>query len=89
MKKIFNIFSLIAVSASLLCGCKGELVDTNQYAEAGVALNVYGPQPVMRGGELRFLGSNLDRVVEVIIPSDYRHQCGEGRRAFRNQDNCS
>ena len=49
MKKIFNIFSLIAVSASLLCGCKGELVDTNQYAEAGVALNVYGPQPVMRG----------------------------------------
>lgn len=68
MKKIFNIFSLIAVSASLLCGCKGELVDTNQYAEAGVALNVYGPQPVMRGGELRFLGSNLDKITEVIIP---------------------
>ncbi|MDY5570786.1 MAG: hypothetical protein SPF63_07120 [Candidatus Cryptobacteroides sp.] len=68
MKKIFNIFSLIAVSAALLCGCKGELVDTNQYAEAGVALNVYGPQPVMRGGELRFLGSNLDKITEVIIP---------------------
>ena len=68
MKKIFNIISLLAVSVAILSGCKDELVDTNQYAEAGVALNVYGPQPVMRGGELRFLGSNLDKITEVIIP---------------------
>ena len=68
MKKIFNIISLLAVSAAILSGCKNEELDTNQYADGGVALNVYGPQPVMRGGELRFLGSNLDRVVEVIIP---------------------
>ncbi|MGM9738943.1 MAG: IPT/TIG domain-containing protein [Candidatus Cryptobacteroides sp.] len=68
MKKIFNIISLLAVSSAILSGCKDELVDTNQYAEAGVALNVYGPQPVMRGGELRFLGSNLDKITEVIIP---------------------
>ena len=68
MKKIFNIISLLAVSVAILSGCKDELVDTNQYAEAGVSLNVYGPQPVMRGGELRFLGSNLDKVTEVIIP---------------------
>ena len=68
MKKIFNIISLLAVSAAILSGCKNEELDTNQYADGGVALNVYGPQPVMRGGELRFLGSNLDRVVEIIIP---------------------
>ena len=68
MKKIFNIISLLAVSVAILSGCKDELVDTNQYADAGVALNVYGPQPVMRGGELRFLGSNLDKITEVIIP---------------------
>ena len=40
---------------------------TNQY-QGGVSLNVYGPSPVMRGGQLRFLGSNLDQVSEVIIP---------------------
>ena len=68
MKKIFNIISLLAVSVAVLSGCKNELLDTNQYAGTGVVLNVYGPQPVMRGGELRFLGSNLDKVTDVIIP---------------------
>lgn len=68
MKKFFKIFSLLAVSAALFSGCKNEVLDTNQYADSGVVLNVYGPQPVMRGGELRFLGSNLDKVTEVIIP---------------------
>lgn len=53
---------------ALLTGCKNELVDTEQYAQSDVALNVYGPQPVMRGGQLRFLGSNLQKVTEVIIP---------------------
>ena len=68
MKKIFNIISLLAVSVAVLSGCKNELLDTNQYAGTDVVLNVYGPQPVMRGGELRFLGSNLDQITEVIIP---------------------
>lgn len=52
-----------------LVSCQEELLSTEQYQETSeVILNVYGPQPVMRGGELRFLGSNLDKVVEVIIP---------------------
>ena len=48
------------------CSSEDDL-DTNQY-KGGVSLNVYGPSPVMRGGMLRFLGSNLDQVSEVIIP---------------------
>lgn len=68
MKKIFNILALASMCLSLLPSCKEELVSTDQYAKEGVSLNVYGPQPVMRGGELRFLGSNLDQVAEVIIP---------------------
>lgn len=67
MRKIFNILALASMCLSLLPGCKDELVSTDQYAKEGVSLNVYGPQPVMRGGELRFLGSNLDQVTEVII----------------------
>lgn len=52
-----------------LVSCQEELLSTDQYQDTSeVILNVYGPQPVMRGGELRFLGSNLDKVVEVLIP---------------------
>jgi len=60
-----NIFSailmscLLLVSSATLTSCGEDLQDTNQY-QGAVSLNVYGPIPVMRGGTLRFLGSNLD-----------------------------
>lgn len=49
----------------------GDEEDTNQY-KGGISLNVFGPCPVARGGELRFLGSGMDRVQSVTIPG-----CGE------------
>lgn len=68
MKKIFNISALLAMCLMILAGCQEEMVSTDQYAEDGVTLKAFGPSPVMRGGELRFLGTNLDKVVEVLIP---------------------
>ena len=50
-----------------LTACSEDDLDTNQY-KGGVSLNVYGPSPVMRGGQLRFLGSNLDQIAQVEIP---------------------
>lgn len=50
-----------------LTACSEDDLDTNQYQQ-GVHLNVYGPQPVMRGGQLRFLGSNLDQISKIQIP---------------------
>ncbi len=41
--------------------------DTNQFTK-GVSLSSFGPSPVARGGELRFVGSNLDKIVAVDIP---------------------
>ena len=69
MKKIKNIFTLLVVALAglLLTACSKDDLGTNQY-QGGVSLNVYGPSPVMRGGQLRFLGSNLDQIREVIIP---------------------
>ena len=70
MKKIYSLYTLLvmALLGLSLTACSSEDdLDTNQY-KGGVALNVYGPSPVMRGGQLRFLGSNLDQVNEVIIP---------------------
>lgn len=70
MKKINTLWTLMLV-ASLLLGlsaCDGEdNLSTNQYS-GGVSLNVFGPSPVVRGGTLRFFGSNLDQIVQVVIP---------------------
>ncbi|MCM1177157.1 MAG: IPT/TIG domain-containing protein [Clostridium sp.] len=67
MKKIFKATALIAAFLMIFSSCQEEL-GTDQYSNDTVSLNVYGPQPVMRGGQLRFLGSNLDKIAEVIIP---------------------
>lgn len=48
------------------CGTEDDL-DTNQFKPA-VSLNVFGPSPVARGGQLRFIGTGLDQVTEVIFP---------------------
>ena len=69
MKKINHILALLVVAliGLSLTACSEDDLDTNQY-QKGVHLNVYGPQPVMRGGQLRFLGSNLDQIAQVLIP---------------------
>ena len=50
-----------------LAACSEDNLDTNQY-KGGVSLNAYGPNPVMRGGTLRFVGSNLDQIASIQIP---------------------
>ncbi|WP_321479236.1 IPT/TIG domain-containing protein [uncultured Bacteroides sp.] len=57
---IFNCLSFMA--------CDNEdNEDTNQYT-GDINLNVFGPSPVARGGELRFLGNGMDKVTAVVIP---------------------
>lgn len=70
MKNIIKI-SAIACAAALflsLAGCAKEELDTAQYSENAVTLASFGPNPVMRGGQLRFFGSNLQNIVEVDVP---------------------
>ena len=67
MKKIFQLTTLLAM-ALVVFSCTKTEVSTDQYDGAVVALKAYGPQPVVRGGILRFVGSNLDKVVTVTLP---------------------
>ena len=66
MKKLlkYAFMAALCLSAVSLTGCKHEEYDTDQYAGA-VALSAVAPNPVMRGGELRILGTNLENVSEV------------------------
>ena len=66
MKKIlkYSVMAFLCLSAVSLTGCKHVEYDTDPYAGA-VALSAVAPNPVMRGGELRILGTNLENVSEI------------------------
>ena len=55
------------LSCFAFTACDEDDLDTNPY-KGGISLNVFGPSPVARGGELRFLGCGLDQVTAVVIP---------------------
>ncbi|HUW91747.1 MAG TPA: IPT/TIG domain-containing protein, partial [Bacteroidales bacterium] len=55
--------TMCVVSAGLfLTSCEDEVPDTK------VVLKSFGPMPIARGAELKFIGYNLDKVTEVILP---------------------
>lgn len=61
------IFILICAigAVSFLTSCEKEEVK-----DESVALYSYGPMPIPRGGELRFIGQNLDKVTAVVLPGN-------------------
>ncbi|VBB44727.1 conserved exported hypothetical protein [uncultured Paludibacter sp.] len=63
--KILNIcIMVIAVTFAInFTSCSEDDVETN-----AVILEAYGPSPALRGGELTFIGKNLDKVTKVILP---------------------
>lgn len=59
---------LMLSSGFALTSCDdGDDLSTQQYV-GGVSLNVFGPSPVARGGELRFLGSGLNQIQSITLP---------------------
>ena len=45
-----------------LSSCEKEKIDTK------ITLNSFGPSPALRGGDLRFIGNNLEKVTSIILP---------------------
>ena len=59
---------LFLLAGITLTACDdGDELSTDQYGNE-ITLNSFGPCPVLRGGVLKFLGSNLDQVTEVNLP---------------------
>lgn len=73
MKKIDKLSITKMLLLALLFGLtisacdSGDELDTNQFT-GGIELKVFGPAPVARGGELRFIGSGMDQVTGIVIP---------------------
>lgn len=60
--------ALTLASGAVMTSCDDDDEFSTKQFIGGVSLNVFGPSPVARGGELRFIGSGLDQVTAVEIP---------------------
>lgn len=71
--KIKHIFTSLLLAGSMMMSgvaftsCDNDDLSTEQFTKE-ISLNVYGPSPVTRGGQLRFIGSGLDKVTSITIP---------------------
>ncbi len=66
------LFAVVGLSI-VLSSCEND--DNNGIDE--VILSSYGPMPIARGAELRFIGENLDQVDAIIIPGDLEIKSSE------------
>ncbi|MBM6993204.1 MAG: IPT/TIG domain-containing protein [Prevotella sp.] len=67
ISKIFVLLMVVLSGLSLTACNEGDDLTTDQYGNE-IALNSFGPCPVLRGGTLYFYGSNLDQVTEIDLP---------------------
>ena len=69
MKNIFRYSILLTLCSFVgLVSCTREEISTDQFSDDAVVFGAFAPNPVVRGAELRIMGSNLDKIVEVQIP---------------------
>jgi hypothetical protein len=59
------LFATLWVVGVLLPSCEGK-----EEQETRVLLYSFGPMPIARGAELKFIGVNLDKVTSVILPDN-------------------
>lgn len=48
--------------------CNKDEYNTDQMSGGKITLKVYGPRPALRGSEIRFVGTNMDKVTGVVFP---------------------
>lgn len=75
MQKIFKTYIrrafVLAVLCTVLAGTMLTSSCNKDEGDNGVStLNSYGPMPIARGAELRFIGEYLDRVTSIVLPGN-------------------
>ncbi|NDV60565.1 IPT/TIG domain-containing protein [Bacteroides sp. 519] len=68
MNKIYNISKFHMICLMLFSICIFAACDKDDDNNSQIVLNSFGPSPALRGGELRFIGVNLDKVQSIEIP---------------------
>lgn len=80
MNKYIKYIFVMALSMTAACekGPLGYEVDKD-----AVVLEAYGPNPVLRGADLTFIGQNMDKITSVILPTDKEIISSEFREVSR------
>ncbi|MDR2859604.1 MAG: glycan-binding surface protein [Mediterranea sp.] len=74
MNKKYKLSALLVMCLVLtsclffVAACDNDGLDTNQLSSSEITLKTFGPCPIPRGAELRFIGTHLDQVQSVEIP---------------------
>lgn len=67
MKKLLYILMAMLTFMSVTSCDDGNELSTQQFA-GETSLNAFGPCPVARGGQIRFVGTNMNTVTSVVFP---------------------
>jgi hypothetical protein len=62
---LFTLLCAVLAGTMFISSCNKEEGDNGV-----TTLNSYGPMPIARGAELRFIGENLDRVTSIVLPGN-------------------
>lgn len=71
-KLIYLTMMLAGAFALVACSDDGNEFPWDDTESSAVVLESFGPCPMIRGGELRFIGKNLDKVTEIVLPDELK-----------------
>ncbi len=69
MLKIYSKGNILLVICLLVLSVISSCKKDEDVTLSATQLLSYGPSPALRGGDLRFIGNNLDKVTAVILPN--------------------
>jgi hypothetical protein len=65
-KQLSQFIAAVAIMLLMVVGFTS--CDKSDTADDKIILKSFGPSPALRGGELRFIGNNMNQVIAVVIP---------------------
>jgi len=68
--KYFNYTILLSIICIVSSSIFFVSCDKEKDDDSSVVLNSFGPMPIARGAELKFIGYNLDQVTAAVLPGD-------------------
>src|SRR5512145_1589113 len=69
MKKL-NIISALLFTCLVLTSFLYTSCSKDEDSDSTILLQSWGPSPALRGGEMKFIGNNLDKVTAIVLPND-------------------
>jgi len=70
LSTIWTYTTMFLCSAFIIVACSKDELDTDIFKSEQVTLIAYGPNPALRGQNMTFVGTNLNKISKVILPNN-------------------